>query len=144
MADALYPKWKEALLQNTANSDLDQTGAEGVYVALIDTAVYTYGAANEFWDAGGASDPIDALVGTAQELGTKTYADGLFDSTGTVTFSSVTGASCEALIIYRKNAGAETTHRLVAYLDVGVTGLPVTPNGGDITIDWDPSGVFQL
>jgi hypothetical protein len=33
---------------------------------------------------------------------------------------------------------------LVAYLDTGVTGLPVTPNGGDITISWHASGIFQL
>jgi hypothetical protein len=30
MANALYPKWKEALLQNSADSDLDGTGTTGV------------------------------------------------------------------------------------------------------------------
>ena len=30
MANALYPKWKEALLQNSADSDLDGSGTTGV------------------------------------------------------------------------------------------------------------------
>jgi hypothetical protein len=61
-----------------------------------------------------------------------------------VTFSAVSGASVEALVLYRKNAGANTTWRLVAYIDTSVTGLPVTPNGGDISITWSVSGIFSL
>jgi len=61
-----------------------------------------------------------------------------------VTFPAVTGASVEALIFYRKNAGANTTWRLVQYVDSSVTGLPVTPNGGDISIIWNASGIFTL
>jgi hypothetical protein len=48
------------------------------------------------------------------------------------------------LVIYRKNAGANTTWRLVAYLDSGVGNLPVTPNSGDIGITWNASGIFSL
>lgn len=138
MANALYPKWKEALLQNSADSDLDGSGTTGVYVALVDTGTYTYSAAHEFYSS------LSGIVGTDQEIGaTKTYASGVFDG-GDVTFTAVTGASCEALVLYRKNAGADTTWRLVAYIDTGVTGLPVTPNGGDINITWNASGIFAL
>lgn len=138
MANALYPKWKEALLQNSADSDLDGSGTTGVYVALVDTGTYTYSAAHEFYSS------LSGIVGTDQEIGaTKTYASGVFDG-GDVTFTAVTGASCEALVLYRKNAGADTTWRLIAYIDTGVTGLPVTPNGGDINITWNASGIFAL
>ena len=51
-----------------------------------------------------------------------------------MTFSSVSGNTVEAIVIFRKNAGANTTWYLVAFIDTGVSGLPVTPNGGDITI----------
>jgi hypothetical protein len=61
-----------------------------------------------------------------------------------VTFATVSGASVEAIVIFVKNAGAQTTWRLVAYLDTGVTGLPVTPNGGNIGITWNASGIFAL
>ena len=138
MANALYPKWKEALLQNSADSDLDGTGTTGVYVALIDTGTYTYSAAHEFYSS------LSGVVGTDQEIGaTKSYTNGVFDG-GDVTFPSVTGNTAEALVIYRKNAGANTTWRLVAYIDTGVTGLPVTPNGGNITVTWNASGIFAL
>ena len=140
MANALYPAWKEALLQGTANSDLDGTTDTGVWVALYDVG------------AGGAYDSADVfyssisagVVGTPVEIGaTKSYTGGVFDGAN-VTFSAVTGDPCEALVIYRKTAGANTEWRLVAYLDTGVTGLPVTPNGGDITVTWNASGIFAL
>lgn len=138
MANALYPKWKEALLQNSADSDLDGSGSTGVFVALVDTGTYTYSASHQYY-----SD-LSGIVGTDQEIGaTKSYTSGTFDG-GDVTFSAVSGAQCEALVIYRKNAGANTTWRLVAYIDTGVTGLPVTPNGGDITVTWNASGIFTL
>ncbi len=138
MANALYPKWKEALLQNLAESDLDGSGTTGVFVALIDTGTYTYSAAHEFYSS------LSGVVGTDQEIGaTKTYTNGVFDGAD-VTFPSVTGATAEALVIYRKNAGANTTWRLVAYIDTGVTGLPVTPNGGNISVTWNASGIFAL
>lgn len=138
MANALYPKWKEALLQNSADSDLDGTGTTGVFVALVDTGTYTYSAAHEFYSS------LSGVVGTDQEIGaTKSYTNGVFDGAD-VTFSSVTGATVDALVIYRKNAGANTTWRLVAYIDTGVTGLPVTPNGGNIGITWNASGIFSL
>lgn len=139
MANALYPKWKEALLQLTANSGLNGTGATGVYANLCDTGTYTYSTSHEFFSS------LSGLGGTAMEIGaTKTYAAGVFDGAD-ITFSAVAGTvSYEALVIFIKNAGANTTWRLVAFLDTGVTGLPVTSNGGDIAVAWHASGIFAL
>jgi hypothetical protein len=140
MANALYPKWKEAIIQGSANSDLDGTTDTGVWVALYDVgAGGAYDSADEFYSSISAG-----VVGTPVEIGaTKSYTGGVFDGAN-VTFSAVTGDPCEALVIYRKTAGANTEWRLVAYLDTGVTGLPVTPNGGDITVTWNASGIFAL
>ena len=138
MANALYPKWKEALLQNSADSDLDGSGTTGVYAALVDTGTYTYNAAHEFYSS------LSGVVGTDQEIGaTKSYTNGVFDGAD-VSFPSVTGNTVEALVLYRKNAGANTTWRLIAFIDTGVTGLPVTPNGGNINVTWNASGIFSL
>lgn len=139
MANGLYKKWKAALLQNSADSDLDGSGTTGVYAALVDTASYTADLdVDEFYSTIAAH-----VVGTDQEIGTKTYTLGVFDGAD-VTYSAVTGDPCEAIVLYRKNAGANTTWRLIGYLDTGVTGLPVTPNGGDISITWNASGIFAL
>ena len=74
----------------------------------------------------------------------KTYTNGVFDSSTDPTFTSVTGATCEAVIIFVKTAGANTTWPVVAYLDTNITNLPVTPNGGNITVTWNASGIFGL
>lgn len=132
MANALYPKWKEAIVQASSNSSLGGT----VKVALVDTGTYTYSAAHEFQSS------LSGVVGTAQTLGTKTYTNGVFDAAD-VTFTAVSGSSVEALVIYI-DTGSSATSRLVAYIDTGVTGLPVTPNGGDIGITWNASGIFAL
>lgn len=138
MANAIYPKFKEALLGGASNSTLNAAeGTTGVFVALVDTGTYTYSAAHEFYSS------LSGIVGTDQEITTKTITSGTFDGDN-VTFTAVSGATAEALVVYRKNAGANTTWRLVAYIDTGVTGLPVTPNGGDISITWNASGVFTL
>jgi hypothetical protein len=140
MANAIYPKWKAALLQNLADSDLDGSGTTGVYAALYDVgAGGAYDANDEFY-----TDLSAGIVGTPVEIGaTKSYTSGIFDGAD-VTWTSVSGATCEAIVIYRQNAGANTTWRLVAYLDTNVTGLPVTPNGGNITVAWNASGIFAL
>lgn len=134
MANAIYPIWKQELLQGTANTSL--TG--NIKAVLIDLADYTYSAAHDFLD----DVPVAARVATSPNLGSKTFANGLFDAADT-TFSAVTGDVSEALILY-VDTGVASTSRLVAFFDTGVTGLPVTPNGGDINMQWNASGIFQL
>lgn len=143
MASAIYPLYKNALMQGASNVSLDQDNTtDGPFVALIDTNDVAYSAAHDFYN-----DISAAVVGTGQRISTPTVGTvsaGTFDGDN-VTFSAVTGDQCEALIIYRHNAGANTTWRLVCYLDsANVTGLPVTPNGGDITVTWNASGIFTL
>lgn len=138
MANALYPLWKQEILKGTSNNLLNSAeGTTGVYAALIDTGTYTYSAAHQFYSS------LTGIIGTPQEILTKTQTNGTFDG-GNVTFTGVTGNSAEAIVLYRKNAGANTTWPLIAYIDTSVTGLPVTPNSGDITITWNASGIFTL
>lgn len=132
MANAIYPLWKAAIMQASANSSLGGT----VKVALVDTGAYTYSSAHEFLSS------LTGRVGTDQTLASKTFTNGTFDAAN-VTFTAVTGNSVEALVIYI-DTGVAGTSRLVAYLDTGYTGLPVTPNGGDITVTWDAAGIFTL
>lgn len=134
MANALYPKWKEQLLQFTANNNLS---SGTVKVALIDTGTYTYNSADQFWSSASA-----ASIGTPQTIGSKTFTNGVFDGDD-VTFTAVSGNTIEALILYIDTGNAATSP-LVAFIDTGVTGLPVTPNGGDITVTWNATGIFAL
>lgn len=133
MANVVYPKYKEALLDGAANSDVNDGT---VKAALVDTGTYTYNAAHDFYD------DVSGVVGTPQTIANTTVTNGLFDGDN-VTYTAVSGNSVEAIIIYI-DTGSAATSRLVAYMDSGVTGLPLTPNGGDITITWNASGIFQL
>jgi len=132
MANAIYPKYKEAVLQGSANSSLTGT----LRAALVDAGTYTYSIDHEFLSS------LTGVVGTAQIVGTKTYLNGVLDGDN-VTYTGVSGSSAEAVVLYI-DTGTAGTSRLVAYLDTGFTGLPVTPNSGDITITWNASGIFAL
>ncbi len=135
MANAVYPKYKEALISGSSNISLSSGNVKAI---LVDTADYTYSSAHDFLD----DVPGGAIVATSSNLGTKTVTNGVFDSAD-FTFSAVTGDQSEALILYI-DTGSSATSRLVAYIDTGVTGLPVTPNGGDINVTVNASGWFAL
>lgn len=133
MANAIYPKWKEAVAQASSNSSLGGT----VKAVLVDTGTYTYSGSHEF-----LSD-LSGTGGTAQTIGSKTYTNGVFDGAD-VTFTAVAGTvTYEAIVIYI-DTGVAGTSRLVYYYDTSGGGLPVTSNGGDITISWNASGIFAL
>lgn len=134
MANALYPKWKENVMQFTTNNSLGGT----VKVALVDTGTYTYSSAHQFYSS------VSGVAGTPVTLASKTFTAGAFDAAD-ITFTAVSNGSvtCEALIIYI-DTGSSATSPLVAYMDTSITNMPVTPNGGDITVTWNASGIFTL
>ena len=138
MANAVYPKYKQSLLNGDADTALTGSGTTGLYCALVDTGTYTYSSAHQFYSS------LSGIGGTDQEITSVTLTNGLI-SGANITFASVAGTvSYEALVLYRKNTGANTTWRLVAYIDTSVTGLPVTSNGGNISVTWSGSGIIQL
>lgn len=166
-------------------------------------------AAGDNWD-----DFSAAVIGTPQTLTSPTVSGGAFDAAD-ATYTSVTGASVEAVAIY-KDTGTESTSRMVAIIDgrhivtcaataassatsipverlaAGIpnstvlafsngqtatltaaanagdrtltvsalggsvtagsradapatsSGLPVTPNGGNITATWAAAGIFKF
>lgn len=133
MANAIFPKFKEALLNGAANTDMS---SGTVKAALVDTGTYTYSASHEF-----LSD-LSGVVGTAATLTTKTFTNGTFDSDN-CTWTSVSGATAEAIVLYIDTTVAGTS-RLILYLDTSQTGLPVTPDGGNIVYTVSGSGWFTL
>src|SRR5262245_10015224 len=122
MANAVYPIYKTAILSASSNVSLTVNDAtDGPFCALVDTGTYTYNAAHDFYN------DLSGVVGTDQRIVSPTVgsvSQGTFDGDN-LTYSAVSGNSVEALIIYRKNSGANTTWRLVIYIDTSVTGLPV-------------------
>ncbi len=132
MSNAIYPLYKDAILTSAANSNI--TGGT-LKAALVDTATYTYSAAHQYYSS------VSGVQGSPTAVGSATTTNGVVDGAD-VTFTSVSGVHIEAIILFL-DTGTPATSRLVAYIDTGVTGLPVTPNGGNITITWD-NGAYKI
>lgn len=133
MANALFTPGREGFL--VAEIDWDTAA---IKVALV--RGYTFSAAHKFVSevtgAGGT------LVATSAALSSKTATGGTADAAD-VTFTAVTaGAAITSIIVFQSSAvtgGADvasSAQRLICFIDTA-TGLPVTPNGGDITLAWD-------
>jgi hypothetical protein len=133
MANAFFALGREKFLTGAIDFATDN-----IKIVLVDEGTDTpVPATDEF-----LSDiAVGARIATSGNLGTKTTTGGTADAAD-VTFSSVTGASVESFVVY-KDTGTASTSPLIAYFDTA-TGLPVTPNGGDITITFDAAGIFTL
>lgn len=135
MANALYDKGRQRFLEGQFNWLTDT-----IKCLMVDSAAYTVNlAVHEFLSDIGSS----ARITTPVTLTAKTSTGGAADAAD-VTFTSVSGPSIEAIILYR-DSGTEATSPLIAYIDTA-TGLPITPNGGDIIVTWDngTNKIFKL
>jgi hypothetical protein len=136
VANALYNTFKEGILGNTAfDMDTDAIGA-----TLIDSADYTYSAAHDEYSGGGTDVPTAAKVAAFTPLTSPTVVNGVFD-TADFTWTAVTGDQSEAIILWDDTL---TNDRLIAFYDSSMTGMPVTPNGGDINVTVNGSGWFAI
>lgn len=142
MANALFDPGREGFLAGEIDAN----------TAVLKAALvrgYTFSGAHKFVsDLTGAGG---TLVATSAALAGISVTNGVLDAND-VTFSAVaSGPSIPALIIFQASAvggGADvasSSQRLIAFIDTA-TGLPVTPNGGDITVAWDNGAnrIFKL
>lgn len=136
MANALYNTAKEGFLGNTA-FDLD---TDVIKASLIDSADYTFSAAHDEYSGGARDVPLVAIVAESAALGSPTVVNGVFD-TADFSWATVTGDQSEAIILWDDTL---TNDRLILFLDTGMTGMPVTPSGGNINVTINASGWFAL
>lgn len=135
MANALYDLGRERFL----GGDLDWD-AHTIKLYLVDDADYTKNlATHDFAD----DVPTGAKVATSGAFAGKTKTAGVADADDVV-LTSVTGDQSEQLIIWQDST-VQSTSALIANIDTA-TGLPVTPNGADITVSWDSGAnkIFKL
>jgi len=135
MANSLYAKGREGFLDGSIDWDTHTISMIGMD-HTDDTPVPA------------TDDNLDDLlaggrVGSWTPFGGKTVTDGVADAND-ITATTVTGDQFESLNNF-KDTGTESTSRLIAYID-NATGLPCTPNGGNITVQWDSGAnkIFKL
>lgn len=135
MANFLYNKAKQKFLGGDLALD-----TMDIKVVLVDTDQYV---ANQATDEFLTSIVAGARIATSANLANKSITDGVFDADD-ITLSTVTGVESEAIVIYH-DSGVAGSSELIAYIDTG-TGLPITPNGGDIVLQFSGSTtkIFSL
>lgn len=135
MANALFDPGREGFLDGSIDWDTDT-----IKESLV--RGYAFNAAHKFLSevtgAGGT------LVATSGALASKTVTNGVADAADVTHSAVAAGAAITSIIIY-KDTGVAGTSRLIAFIDTA-TNLPVTPNGGDIIVQWDNGAnkIFKL
>ena len=131
MANALYDGGREGILDGTISMP------SGTVKALLATAGYTPNTATHrnVSDVGSGN-----IVARSSAFTSKTETAGVFDAAD-ITFPAVTGSVSPYIVLY-VDTGTDSTSRLMGIIDTA-TGLPVTPNGGDISVTWD-NGVNKI
>lgn len=125
MANALYGLGRAAFLGGTISWSSDNIKA------LLVSSGYTPNLTTDQFQAivGGGN-----TVATSGNFASKTTTLGTADAAD-LTFSAVSGSQVIYLVIF-KDSGSSATSPLIMLIDTA-TNLPVTPNGGDITVQWD-------
>lgn len=132
MANAVFDKGREAFLAggiNWGSDTIKVAGCSSGYTANLSTHQFLSDVTN--------------IQATTVALTGKTGTAGVAKASNSV-FAAATGSAITQLVIY-KDTGTASTSPLIARIDTA-TGLPVTPNGGDINITWDTgsNGIFKL
>lgn len=144
MANALFTANRDQMLgiDTFANVELDTDTIKPMFVDHADDT-----------PAPTTDDEISDILSAARvpaiascpALASKTLgvvAAGTFDSADP-TFTSLSGDQVESLIVF-KDTGTEATSILLAFYDVFTSGMPLTPNGGNVQVVVNASGWWQI
>jgi hypothetical protein len=141
MANALFKLGKEGFLLGEIDFDTAVIKAALVRGYTPNTTTHKF-----MSDVTGAGGTIVATASAA--LASKTGSLGVADCADFVFSAVAASAACEHIIIYQSSAvggGADVaagSQRVIAIYDSG--GLPVTPNGNDINVTVNASGLFEI
>lgn len=138
MANAIYPKFKDAMMKGNNNVSLDaNTPTDGVYISLLNSSA-SWSSSDGFYDA-----VIAGEVTTPVQITNCVVSNGILTGDD-VTFPSVPADTIVSAVLFRKNSGANTTWRLIAWYDSGLGNVPYTSDGSNIPVKFNVSGIFKL
>ena len=141
MPQGLYGKGRQKFLEGDAKTDWD-TATHACY--LQDGTAYTPSI-----DVDEFRSSIGTPTSTSGNLGSKSTTLGVADAADLgptpPAFASVSDSLDQDYVIIAET-GTAASAPLILILDSTTTGLPVTPNGGDINITWDSGAnkIFKL
>lgn len=136
MANILFTEYKNSILGSATHAVPDMD-TDTIKAALTDeqTTAVVPGTHVDYAEISAMTvDTPATMANGAISGGSIDYDDFLF--------TSVSGNSCESLNWYMDRT-TEANSPLILHVDTA-TGLPVTPNGGNINVTLDASGLFTF
>lgn len=143
MANSLYLAYKQVVLGDAAGPGHPFSGwetATTVKATLVDSADYIVNVNLHQDIADVAAIGRVATVALVSRT-VVASANTLTVDAADATFTAVTGDQSEYIIIWNDST-VETTSLLLVFFDTFTSGMPVTPNGGNIDLVFNASGIF--
>jgi hypothetical protein len=136
VANVLYDKGREGFLSATVSWPADTIKlvfAMSGYTPNVSQHQYM------------SSVPSAAQAIRSSAFASKTYTDGIADAADVVLATVPAGPTIHYVLIFEEAGTDAAAQPLIAFIDTA-TGLPVTPNGGQITVQWDNAvnRIFKL
>jgi hypothetical protein len=139
MANRLYHNYANKMMgSSSAAHALADLENDIIKVYLLDAGTHSTSLSGNVDEA----DITDVAILSTATLAGGSITSGMFDATDT-TFTAVTGSTGEEVILWF-DSGVATTSPLICNFDTASAGLPVTPNGGNIVIEWGSSLIDLL
>lgn len=132
MANRLFDLGREAFLEGGIDALTDT-----LKCSLVSNSYTPNFATDQFYNviSGGA------IIAAGVALTSKTGSAGTLSAANLI-WTSVSGSAASYIVLY-KDTGSSSTSPLIGLIDTA-SGLPITPNGGDITVAWAGGAVFTL
>lgn len=124
MANSRYKLGWEKFLTGSIDMSSDT-----IKCALVESAYTPNTTTHEFVSDLGAN-----ILARSSGLSSKSVSLGTFDAAD-ITFTAVPGGDTGTYLVLYKDTGVDATSPLIGVIDTG-TGLPITTNGGDVTVQW--------
>lgn len=140
MATIVHNEWLDSMLGEWTHSAID-LNSDNIDASLLDSADSGVITAS-FVDYDEVDTPT--VLASTDLPSISSIVDGVVTLSGALTFSSVAaGDEIDYLTVW-KNSGTPATSPLILTWDNASTGIPVTPNGGDIVATWTTNILVTL
>lgn len=133
---ALYDLARQSFLSQSPSIDWD---TDNIKCSLVRASAYTPDLATDQF-----LSSVATRVADSGNLSGKTVLAGVADADDVVFAAVAAGAAIDYIVIW-KDTGVAGTSPLIALINTG-TGLPITPTGADITVQWSAGAnkIFKL
>lgn len=133
--NGIFDFWKEEL--HDASYDIISADLKQELIDQDDVEPST--STHDFFDDISAASVASATLGSKSNT---TPGNGALDAADG-SWSSVTGDQAEEVVGWVDTGGVSSTDPLVYKMDTFTSGMPVTPNSGDINFAFHASGIFS-